>query len=178
MTDITLGHGQNLNQIIAFKRVTSILESLETLVGNLVIMREPSTVFRRKGLRLENVVLGDEFILGHRDRVFNRVFQLAHVSRPIMQHQFSQRFGGQSFDFLFHLLAKFLQKALYQRDDVLFAFSQRRHANGDHVNSIKQIFSEESLFHLLFQIFVGSHNHPDVHLYRNVAADGIELPLL
>ena len=50
--------------------------------------------------------------------------------------------------------------------------------NGDDMNPVKKIFPEEALFYLVFQIFIGRYDHPDIHLNQLLAADWVELSLL
>jgi hypothetical protein len=61
---------------------------------------------------------------------------------------------------------------------VLAPFTQRRHLNGDHIDTIIEIFPESTLPDGLFQVPIGGRNQAHIDLYREVAADPFKSPLL
>src|ERR1044071_7078291 len=153
LTHISFRHRKNLDEVISFEGVTGVFQRPEPcarLVNSLLNNAFSSLRRTTATLSLQNEVLGQGIVLRHRYRVFDSVFQLPHVTRPIMHHQFAQRLGREAFDFLFHMLAVFFQEVLYQRHDVIFSLAQWRKKYRNHVDSIKKIVAKQSLSHLLF----------------------------
>ena len=78
----------------------------------------------------------------HDHDALNHVAQFAYISRPGVAHQHFDRVVG---DFARPASvggSELLQKIARQQRDIFFAFPQRWHEEGNHVEAIKQIFPE------------------------------------
>ena len=63
-------------------------------------------------------------------------------------------------------------------DRLFFPLSQRRDADGDHIETIIQILPEGVFHNSLAQVLVGSGNNPDIDLLGVVTADPDDFPIL
>src|ERR1700758_5402015 len=73
------------------------------------------------------------------DRAFHQVLQLADVARPRVPLEGSHDFRRYSVDLLAHAAAKELDKMRDKSRNVLPTLSQRRHQDGEDVQTIVQI---------------------------------------
>ena len=69
-----------------------------------------------------------------------------------------------------------LHKMLDQKGDIFFTFPERRQVNGDNVDAVEEILPHQSLFHLLFQIFIGGSNDAKIGGFRFKSAYWRESP--
>ena len=58
-----------------------------------------------------------------------------------------------------------------QERDVLLAFAQWRHEEGNHIESVEEVFAEISLGDFLFQVFVRGSDETHVYAQRLCAAN-------
>jgi len=110
-------------------------------------------------------------------RAFDRVFQFAHISRPIVAAQGAH---GLCFDTR-HLAfgpRVLFQKMRQQERDVFTAFGQGRNEDGDDVQAVEQIFAELAVFYRRGQIAMRGRDNAHVDRERTVGADRANLTLL
>src|SRR6266404_3335767 len=111
------------------------------------------------------------------DSSLDGVFQLAHVSRPIVGDQAAHGvFGDGTHRSL--RIGEFLQKCRHQNGDIALAVSKRRQFDLHHVQPEIQILAESSRANGSLEIAVGGSDdtHVDVPVFRG--ANGLDLPLL
>ena len=92
------------------------------------------------------------------------VLQFAHVARPVVVHQHLEGAFGDLAASLAQLVRKPLHEVARQQRNVLAPLAQRRDADLDHVQPVKQVVAELAVGHRLLQIDVGGGDHPHVHL--------------
>ena len=86
--------------------------------------------------------------------------------------------GVKPFHFLVHLLSVFLDEVLDERGNVFFPFSQGRQKNGNDMDSVIEVFTKKVLLYVIFQIFIGGDDEPDIHFHYFFAAHGVEFSFL
>src|SRR5208283_350217 len=95
---------------------------------------------------------------------FQRVLQLAHITRPVVIQQQPARLLARALHIFAELLVVVRQEKLHQRRDVFLALPQRRQVNGDDCQPVVQILAEAPLPYFLLQVPVGRRNHAHFHL--------------
>ncbi|MNS71991.1 hypothetical protein D3C72_1053870 [compost metagenome] len=115
-------------------------------------------------LRQAQVVGTDAVFLGQRQRAFQDVLQLAHISREAILGQRVQRRGRQQRGGAAVAAGQPCQDRGGQRRQVLAALAQRRHAQFDHVDAVVQVVAETPVFDQLGQVLVGGRK--DAHVHR------------
>ena len=98
-------------------------------------------------------------ILGEDYCTFHDVLKFADVIRPIVLPGALQFTLGETRFRHMEARARLPHEARRQLWDVLAAFAQRRHLQGEHAQAVKQIEPEAAGFRFLAQIPVGSSNH-------------------
>src|SRR5438067_10596554 len=112
------------------------------------------------------------------DGSFHEVFEFSNVSRPGPVRQCLDGFFGNTFDIASHPLGKVADEKAYEKDDVLWPFAKRRHANGKYTETVEQIAAKLMLSHSLGQVPIGGCNQPQVHFDGTVAAEAFEFLIL
>ncbi len=69
-------------------------------------------------------------------------------------------------------------KAPREIGNILAARAQRRNADREHVEPVKQILAKLPALHLLDQILIGGRDQPDIDAHRPLRADRVDLALL
>ena len=64
-----------------------------------------------------------------------------------------------------------------QHRDVFAPLTQRRQAQANHVQTVKQVFTEGTFLHPLFQVLMGGCNHPHIGFDGAVAAHAVEVAI-
>ena len=85
----------------------------------------------------------------------DHIFQLAHVSRPMVLRQRGQRFFADFNTRTAVLASEFIEKLARQQRNVLLALAQRWYKKWNHVEPVEKILAEVALGDLLFKILVG-----------------------
>ena len=102
------------------------------------------------------------------------VLQLAHVARERKALQDCQGGFRNPLDFDAELMGADLQKMARQRCDVFAPLAQRRKAQADHVEAVKQVLAEQTKLDALLQILVGRGDHTHIGLDRAVPAHAVK----
>ena len=105
------------------------------------------------------------------------VLQLAHVAWEVKGRQALQRRLADALGVHPQLLGAARQEEAGQHGDVLAALAQRRQAQADHVQAVKEVFAEDAVAHPLFQVLVGGRDDTHIGLERLVPAHPVELPV-
>src|SRR5262245_42650951 len=71
-----------------------------------------------------------------------------------------------------------MDKVLDQRGDIFPPLAERRNLEREHVQAVKEIFSQGTTSDRTLQVAVGRGNHPHVRANRLRSADTLEFPLL
>ena len=102
------------------------------------------------------------------------VFQLTHIAREGKVLQ--QLDGAVRYTLGLHaqLLGALLQKMPRQHGDVFAAFAQRRQAQPDDVQAVKQILTKCTFLDTLLQILVRSSDHPHIGFDGTVATHTVK----
>ena len=119
----------------------------------------------RRGVLIQQLTIDDpgrDQVLGvERTDAPDQVFQLAHITRPIIGAQPFQRAGvdrlrGKAFT------VGPQQERTRQVRDILGAVAQWRQPDAGHVQAEKQIFAEQALLDQRPQIAIGGRDQPDI----------------
>ena len=107
--------------------------------------------------------------------VFHHVFQFPDISRPGVVHQSVQDLGGDACDLFGRSLADFAQEVIGEKRKIRYPLPQGRQVNGNHVESIEDIFPKIPVFDLLAQVPRRGRHDAHIHLDRVFAADPLNL---
>ncbi len=113
-----------------------------------------------------------------RDQTFNNIFQLAHITRPVVMHKRLHCSLIKSLHLAVKLLIVLLQKVLDEQRNIALALSQRRHLNVNDIEPVVQIFTKGLRFDHLKEILIGSRHNPHIDANRLGAANPLEFALL
>lgn len=64
-----------------------------------------------------------------------------------------------------------------QQGNIFAAFAQGGQAQANHIQSMEQVFTEQTLFDAFFQILMGSRDDTHIHFNRLMTADAVELAI-
>src|SRR6266404_4857210 len=162
-------------------RVGDLFLEIQTLRGdlNLLAYRCPREGYSgRTGYAIGQNPQGNLPPCLQGNRAFHGVLQLADVSRPIVGFQPRHGLGRDALNRFFHGVPKTLEKMPCQERNVVTAFAQGWHVNGDHAEPIIQVFPETAFRNLLFKFFVCGRNDADIHIRFFGAADWAHLAFL
>src|SRR6478672_11318650 len=139
---------------------------------------------RRAGVQLGEVVLhrevlvADPLLVADRDESLDEVLELPDVARPPVRGQDFYRRIRDPEHRLPELDPVALEKQPGQFRQVVEAFAERRHPNGDDVDPVVQVLAEPPLFGRLLDVDVGGHHQPEAGPNRLGAADPLDFPFL
>ena len=124
--------------------------------------------------------IGDvDVVVRHHDhQPLDHVTQLAHVAAPRRILQRLQRGLREFLRMLVVLNGEERGEVLGQRWNVLATLAQRRRADWNDVEAVKQIFSKTTVADLLGQILVRGCDDPHVHFDHRRCADRLHFALL
>jgi hypothetical protein len=120
----------------------------------------------------------DARAIGHRDRTFDRVLELADVARPRILHQRRQGLGGEPLRAIAPRCCVPLEQKRRERGDVLATIAQRRKIEVQDVEAVEEIFAELAGGDARAQVDVGGGDDPDVERTLVGRADPPDLALL
>jgi hypothetical protein len=130
----------------------------------------PQRLLRHNAFCPEDEVVRNEILLGHGHGVFDGIFQLSYIPRPVVEHQLLHGLWSQALYFFSHLLAEFLYEMVHESRDIFLPFSQGRKLDRNDVNAIEEILPEQLLLDSLLQILISCHDQPNVHLQGSLTA--------
>ena len=119
----------------------------------------------------------DRLARAERDRVFQRVLELADVSGPGAGLQHVQRVGRET-QRPARAAADVREEVLGDEGDVLRPLAQRRKVDRDDAQAVVEVLAEAPRPDHLQEILVRRGDDPRVHHARRALADALELPLL
>ena len=99
----------------------------------------------------------------HDDQSFHHVPEFPYISRPVIPHKYAHGLGGDGFGFHTVLFGEVAKEVVHQQGNILPPLPQGWDPYGDDVEAKEEVFPEVALFYLLFQVFVGGGDDPDVH---------------
>src|SRR5579875_2262143 len=102
------------------------------------------------------------------------VTELTNIARPVVTAELVERGLGDLDARTAVLLAKLCEKLAGKRGDIFLAVAQRRHEEGNNVESVKEVLAEVAARDLLFKILVGGGDDTRIHMNRLAGTDGIE----
>ncbi len=117
-------------------------------------------------------------VVGENDGAFDQVLHLSHIAGPAV---IDQRVDGplaKAGDGLAVLLRGALHEPVHQQGNVVAAVAQRRHADGEDVQAVKQILAERAVLHRVAQVDIGGGDYADIDLAHSRVADALDLALL
>ena len=92
--------------------------------------------------------------------------------------QFLDGCGGNRFDLLLHPLRVLLSEVTHEERDILWAFTQRRDADGKNIETVVQVASKLVIRDHFLEIAIRRGNEPHIDLQRAAVAQPFEFPLL
>ena len=101
------------------------------------------------------------------DRALDHVAQLAHVAGVVVGEQQPLGLGRELGGRLAHAGGEARQEVRRQRQDVLAALAQRRHADVEDVEAVVEVEAERAALDLVGQVLVGRRD--DAHVDREIA---------
>ena len=93
---------------------------------------------------------------------FHDVFQLSHVSGPVVFGQLPDGILAEALGVDSQTLCMFAHEVVSQQSHVFLALSEAGDVDGDHIEAVEEVFTELLLLDLLGQIRVGGRN--DAHI--------------
>src|SRR5437870_3965169 len=162
--NVTIGFGELPLNEFPMICVSGIFERWETIRGS-------RRRFFAKGRQVGGLYLRMRV---HDHDALDRVFQLAHVTRPRMILQSFDRFRVESLWFLPISLREALVEMIDEQRYVLCSFAKRRNLKRNYVESKEKIAAKSSFLNLFFQTLVGGGDHAHINSDWGVAADGLE----
>ena len=103
------------------------------------------------------------------------VFKLAHIAGEVESAEQLQRLVCDSLGLNAQLLGALLQKVARQHEHVFTALAQRGQAQADHVQAVKQVFAESTVFDALLQVLVGGGDDAHIGLDRVMTAHAVKM---
>ena len=94
------------------------------------------------------------------------IFQLAHVTRPLISTQGFQRFGVNPQDTFSSRRGILFQKMIHQQRNVFPPVSQRRNANGNYAETVVKVFTKGIFGDLPVQIAIGCGDESHIADFR------------
>src|SRR5262245_50976824 len=108
----------------------------------------------------------------------DHVFQLAHVTRPVVRRQQIHRATVDPADRPTEPLAVFGGEMRGEQRNIFDAFPQRRQMDGEYIQPVVEIAAESARPHVIGQIPIGRRHDPHVYAHGLAAAQPFELALL
>ena len=93
-----------------------------------------------------------------RNRPFDDILQLSDIPRPAVLTEQLHWFFVDILNIFVHGFTFLRQKVMCQKRYVAVPFGQRRKFYGNNIQTVKQILSEVTFFHILFEIAMGGGN--------------------
>ena len=119
----------------------------------------------------------DLVAVAHEPGVEQHVLELPYVAGPVEGFQILERSLGNAL-YLHAEFARALgQEMLGQEWNVLAPVRQRRQAQTNDVQAMKQIFTEHAVLDATFKVLVCGRDDPYIGLDRLVSANPVELPV-
>ena len=115
---------------------------------------------------------------GQDNAALDKVFELAHIARPVVFRQSRHGLGGDRIDGLFHPPRMLLREVARQQRDVFAPIAQRGDHHRKNVEPVEEIAAKLVLRHLLRQIHIGGGHQANIHTDRARAAETLELLFL
>ena len=76
------------------------------------------------------------------------------------------------------LICDFLEKIFSQQTNILHTLTKRWNVDTHHIQTIKKVFAERPVRHLVFEVFVRRANNPHIRVKRFISSHAGELSLL
>src|SRR5438270_2375328 len=96
----------------------------------------------------------------------NHVFQLSHISWPVVAAQRNLRPLRETVDLLVVLLRELFYKVPRQNRQIAYALRELWRLDLNHGEPDKQVFTKLAVGNLLAQIFVGGRHYAYIHFLR------------
>src|SRR4029077_2997033 len=101
-------------------------------------------------LELERqILLGDEFLITHRDQPLDQILELADITRPPVALEHRERRVRDAADVLVEPHVVAAQKELGELYDVLASVTERGKPDRDHVDPVVEVLAEPPVLHRL-----------------------------
>ena len=120
----------------------------------------------------------DETVLAKCAGAFDGVFQLAHVTRPVMGAQsfhglpaYLERLSRASMDLVSEKMAD-------QEWNIVTTFAEGWEVNGNNIEPIVEVFPESAVLDSFFERFVARRDNADVYVNRDVVAHSADFAFL
>src|SRR5580765_2025988 len=97
-------------------------------------------------------------------RTLDEILQLTNISWPVIAHQCLHGFWRNDVDALIHLFAIVLHKMKGEERNVFPPLAQGREFDGENVEAVVKIGTEEAVLHHLSQILIRRRNQAYVNL--------------
>src|SRR5262249_33099200 len=111
-------------------------------------------------------------------RALDAVLELAHVARPAVRLDRTDRIGREPARRLAEALADLLQQELRQQQAVALPLAQRWHAYGDLADPVVEIVAEVAGADQRLELAVGCADDAQIERDRRAAADALHRPFL
>ena len=89
----------------------------------------------------------DHFTAGEQGGPFHRIAQFAYVALPVVANAGTEGLPCQRFDVAVKAGGRLFEEVVEQKRNVLATLAQRRQAQADHVEPVKQVFAEQAGLH-------------------------------
>ena len=111
----------------------------------------------------------------HHGEPVTDVFKLAHIAWKVEGAEQLQRLVCDSLGLDAELLGALLHEMAREHEDVFTTLAQSGQSQADHVEAVKQVFSEGTVFDALLQVLVGSGDDAHIGFDGVVPADAVKM---
>ena len=111
---------------------------------------------------------------GGENGAFDTVFEFADVAGPVVGHDHVDGAGGDALHLFSVEFGVFLEEVVGEKKDVGFTFAEWGEEDGEDVEAVEEVFTEDFVGHAFFKVTAGGSNDADVDGDGFVAADAFE----
>ena len=104
----------------------------------------------------------ERVLVAEDDGPFDDVLQLPDVAGPVVFHQQFLRHAGDGLDMLVEFLVVGVDEVVGQNDDIILPVPEGREEDGNDLEPVIEVISEDLLLHGLDQVLVGRRYDPDI----------------
>ena len=144
------------------------------LLDGLVVVRESRSLRRGRFQNVFRQVFGPDDIAGAKHHgALDSVLELPHVTWPAVLGQADARFGGNAHVVALAHAAVFLGEVGGEEGNIVAAFAQGWHSEGDDVEPEEEVPPEAALTDGFIQVLICGGDQPNIHLDGMGAADAL-----
>ena len=163
----------NVTRYITFRTAAASLTAfaISMLFG-------PWLIRTLRDFQIGQIIRQDGIRRAQDQRSLQRILEFAHVARPVIVHQTSQRLRRQRFNPHVAFAAGLGHEIICQQRYIFSPLAQRWHGETHHVEPVIQVVAERTRLDRFRQASISGRNQADVELYGPGSAQTLELAFL